>query len=164
MAQQSRLIFVIAIAVALAVTAPVVAQERVGQLSEASGKVTIEREADGSLDEARQQGPRVRNGSVFGGDIVATADDGAATLVFTDGSEIKLKPSTKLSVREIDFAELMAKGHVAKPTGRVIQIIAGDVWMHIVPNPELATEFETPSGVAAVKGTTLSISVEEPKE
>ena len=135
------------------------AQERVAQLSTVSGDVTIARVSDGSVDAAKQMGPRVRNGSVFAGDRVATAANSTATLVFSDGSQIELKPKTQLSVREVDLRALMASGKKAKPFGRTIKILAGDVLAKVIPNPEIATEFETPSGVAAVKGTTLAISV-----
>ena len=144
---------------AVLVAAPALAQDRVAQLSAADGTVTVTRATDQSMDEVRQMGPRVRNGSVFAGDVVATGADGMATMVFTDGSEVKLEPDTRLSVREIDFSALMAAGEVDKPVGRVIQVLAGDIWTHVAPNPQVATEFETPSGVAAVKGTTLTISV-----
>lgn len=152
----------VVIVAVLALVLPVAAQERVAQLSEVSGAVTITRSADGTVDEARQVGPRVHNGSVFGGDLVATAPGATATLVFTDGSEVKLKESTSLSVREVDFSKLMAAGQADKPLGRVIQVTAGDIWTRVVPNPEVATQFETPSGVAAVRGTVLTISVDRP--
>jgi hypothetical protein len=145
--------------VVVMIATPVAAQERVAQLSAASGAVTITRAQGGAVDEARQAGPRVLNGSVFGGDVVATAAAAAATLVFTDGSEVKLEQNTSLSVREVDFKQLMAAGQADKPIGRVIQVMAGSIWTHVVPNAAVATEFETPSGVAAVKGTTLTLSV-----
>jgi hypothetical protein len=143
--------------------APGFAAERVAQLSEVTGTVKITRADGDAVDEARQMGPRVRNGSVFPGDIVATESGAKATMVFTDGSEVKLDELTSLSVREVDFTKLMAAGEADKPIGRVIQVLAGDIWTHVMPNPEIATEFETPSGVAAVKGTTLTISVEREK-
>ena len=158
-APQLRQLVLLAAVVTL-LAAPAAAQDRVAQLSQAEGTVTITRATDQSVDEARQMGPRVRNGSVFTGDVVATGADGGATMVFTDGSEVKLKPDTRLTVREVDFSQLMAAGEADKPVGRVIQVIAGDIWTHVAPNPQVATEFETPSGVAAVKGTTLTISVD----
>ena len=145
--------------VALGLAAIAGAQDRVAQLSEVSGAVTVTRAAGGSVDEARQIGPRVQNGSVFTGDVVATGPGATATMVFSDSSVVKLKEKTTLSVRQVDFAKLMAAGQAEKPLGRVIQITTGDIWTHIVPNATVATEFETPSGVAAVKGTTLTISV-----
>lgn len=151
---------VVVMVAVLALALPAAAQERVAQLSEVSGAVTVTRATDGVVDEARQVGPRVHNGSVFGGDVVATGTGATATLVFTDGSEVKLKESTTLSVREVDFSKLMAEGAADKPLGRVIQVTAGDIWTRVVPNPDVATQFETPSGVAAVRGTVLTISVD----
>lgn len=150
----------VVIVAVVALALPAAAQERVAQLSEVSGAVTVARSAGGAVDEARQVGPRVHNGSVFGGDVVTTGPGATATLVFTDGSEVKLKESTSLSVREVDFSKLMAAGQADKPLGRVIQVTAGDIWTRVVPNPEVATQFETPSGVAAVRGTVLTISVD----
>jgi hypothetical protein len=150
----------VVIVAVLALAVPAAAQERVAQLSEVDGTVTITRAADGAIDEARQVGPRVHNGSVFGGDVVTTGAGATATLVFTDGSEVKLKESSSLSVREVDFSKLMAAGQADKPLGRVIQVTAGDIWTRVVPNPDVATQFETPSGVAAVRGTVLTISVD----
>ena len=154
------------LAVVLCLALPLAAEDRVAQLSEVAGNVTVTRADGGNVDQAKQVGPRVRSGSVFAGDVVATAADGTATMVFTDGTEVKLKESTSLSVRQVDFSTLMAAGDADKPIGRVIKVMAGDIWTHVVPNPQIATEFETPSGVAAVKGTTLTISVsqEEPLE
>ena len=144
---------------ALALAAPAVAQERVAQLSRVSGTVTITRAADGAVTEARQLGPRVQNGSVFPFDVVATAAGASALLLFGDGSEVELKAETSLTVREVDLSALVSAGKRDRPLGRTIRVLAGDVLANVVPNPEIATEFETPSGVAAVKGTELSISV-----
>jgi len=136
------------------------ADERVAQLSKVDGSVQITRAADGTIDQAQQIGPRVRNGSVFPGDVVSTDPGSTATLVFSDGSQIDLKQKTSLSVRETDLAKLVEAGKSQKPIGRTIKVLAGDIWTHVVPNPQVATEFETPSGVAAVKGTTFTISVD----
>jgi hypothetical protein len=150
---------VVVLVLTVVVAAPALAQERVAQLSAASGAVTITRAQGGAVDEARQVGPRVQNGSVFASDVVATGPGASASLVFTDGSEVRLKENTRLRAREVDFAAQAAAGKVDKPIGRIIQVMVGDIWTHVVPNPTVATEFETPSGVAAVKGTTLTISV-----
>lgn len=155
----SSLLVAAVLTLTLVAATPVLAQERVAQLSAVSGAVTVTRAQGGAVDEARQVGPRVQNGSVFANDVVATGAGATASLVFTDGSEVKLKESTRLRIREVDFAAQVAAGTIDKPIGRIIQVMAGDIWTHVVPNPTVATEFETPSGVAAVKGTTLTISV-----
>jgi hypothetical protein len=141
------------------VAMPAGAQERVAQLTKAAGSVTITRALDGTVDEARQIGPRVRNGSVFAGDVVGTDTGASATVVFSDGSEIRLEESTALTIQETDVSALVASGEREQAVGRRIKVLAGKVFADIVPGGTIATEFETPSGVAAVKGTTLSIEV-----
>jgi hypothetical protein len=79
-------------------------------------------------------------------------------MLFTDGTTIDLKELTRLTVREVERAPGAATQQ-GKRLGRVLKLLAGDVLAHVVPNPEVATEFETPSGVAAVKGTTFELSV-----
>ena len=146
------------------VAGPALAQERIAQLSAVNGAVTVTRAADGSVDRARQIGPRVRNGSVYAGDVVSTGASAEATLVFSDESRIDLSAGTSLSIQEVDQAALLASGKADKPVGRKIRVLAGDIWTHVSPNPSVSTEFETPSGVAAVKGTTLRIAVGEDTE
>jgi hypothetical protein len=145
----------------LALSRDASAQERVAQLSKVSGNVRVVRSTDGTVDEATQAGPRVRGGSVYPGDVVSTGPASLATMLFSDGSQIDLKEKTSLTVREIDLASLIRAGKSDKPVGRKIKILAGNVWTNVVPNPKVATEFETPSGVAAVKGTTFTLSVGE---
>ena len=132
------------------------AEDRVGQLSKFSGNVTIQR-TNGTTESAKQQGPRVVNGSVSAGDEVATGPSSAATLLFTDGTTIDLKENTRLTVREAEGTAEAKKQN--KKLGRVLKVFAGDILAHVVPNPEVATEFQTPTGVAAVKGTEFELSV-----
>ncbi len=154
----TRALWIAAAALAL-LALPAFGQDRVAQLSKVSGSVEITRAADGSKDQARQVGPRVRGGSVYAGDIVATLGGAAATVAFSDGSKVDMAENTSLTVREVDLSAMVLAGQRDKPLGRRIKILAGDVYSEIVENPGLLTEFETPSGVAAVKGTKLFISV-----
>lgn len=147
----------VALGASLCLTAA--AQERVAQLSKAAGEVSITRAADGSVESARQVGPRVRGGSIFPRDQVATGADASATMVFSDGTRVDLAASTRLTVEEIDLSALVAAGREEQSIGRTIKVLAGDIYSQIADNPAIATRFETPSGVAAVKGTRISISV-----
>ncbi len=149
----------LAVAVLAVLASPAIGQERVAQLSKAAGGVSITRAADGSVEQARQVGPRVRGGSVFAGDEVATGAGASASMVFSDGTKVDLAEGTTLTVQEVDFSALVAAGERDKPVGRVIKILAGEIYSEIADNPSIATEFETPSGVAAVKGTKISITV-----
>ena len=83
----------------------------------------------------------------------------AVTLVFSDGTRVDLKENTRLTIKQVDLSQLFAEGKSDKPIGRTIKLLAGDIFSEIAKNPEIATEFETPSGVAAVKGTRISLSV-----
>ncbi len=138
---------------------PAIAEERVAQLNKVAGTVEITRAASGQVDQARQMGPRVRGGSVFAGDVIATSAGAAATLVFSDGTLVNLEENTRLTVKTVDLSKLFAEGKTDKPIGRTIKLLAGDIYSEIAKNPEIATEFETPSGVAAVKGTIITLSV-----
>ncbi len=145
--------------IAILIAFPAAAEERVAQLSKVTGGVEITRAEDGRVDQALQMGPRVRGGSVFAGDVIATGAGAGATLVFGDGTRVDMKGNTRLTVKEVDLSQLFAQGKSDKPIGRTIKLLAGDIYSEIAKNPQIATEFETPSGVAAVKGTRITLSV-----
>jgi hypothetical protein len=145
----------------LLLNSPAHAQSRVAQLTTVSGKVEIQRADSNKIDVARQLGPRVRNGSVFANDIVSTGPDANAKIVFSDGSEVKLVENTSLSIRESKVPDAGPAGKQA--VGRTIKVMAGKVLADVIPGGTIITRFETPSGVAAVKGTSLTIEVGEPQ-
>ena len=157
---EPRLKLAVVLLCGLAAGGTALAQERVAQLSQVAGKVTIGRAGNGKVDEARALGPRILNGSVFAGDVVVTDPGATATVLFTDGTAVEVKEKTRLTIEEHDLSALMKAGKAAKPKGRTIRVLAGDILAKVAPNAEIATEFETPAGVAAVKGTELSISVD----
>ena len=133
------------------------AQDRVAQITTAKGSVDITRADDGTVDKARQVGPRVRNGSVYARDVVSTKTEANATIVFSDGSNIRLDEDTSLAIREHKIAAI--EGGLDKPMGRTVKVLAGKIWADVVPSGTIATQFETPTGVAAVKGTSLVLEV-----
>ena len=155
-----RLLVIGSLVVLLSVTAS--AQERVAQLTSVTGTVEIRRAGSDRIDLARQLGPRVRNGSVFAEDVISTGAASSATIVFSDGSELQLAEQTSLSIREGTLPTAAATGH--QTVGRTIKVLAGKVLADIVPGGTVATEFETPSGVAAVKGTKLTVEVGDPRQ
>ncbi len=164
MKTNEHLHLLLAATVAVLVALPAIATERavaerVAQLSTVAGEVQITRAESRRVDRAVQLGPRVRGGSVFAGDVIATGGEGTATLIFSDGTRVDLLPNTRLTIEEVDRSESFDKGEVSKPFGRTIKLLTGEIYSEIAKNPEIATEFETPSGVAAVKGTKISLSV-----
>ena len=142
-------------AIAGLIALPSAAAEHIAELSQVTGEVEITRAEDGRVD----RGPQVRDGSVFAGDVIATGAGAGATLVFSDGTRVDLRQGTRLTVEKVDLSELFAAGESDKPIGRTIKLLAGEISSEIAENPEIATEFETPSGVAAVKGTKIKLSV-----
>jgi len=153
--QQVQWVMILASLTAL----PALAQERVAQLTKVTAEVSITRAEDQRVEQAVQVGSRIRGGSVFGGDLVATGAGASATLVFSDDTRVDLAENTRLAVEEVDLSELVAAGRSDKPIGRRIKLLAGDIYSEIAENPAIATEFETPSGVAAGKGTRIALSV-----
>ncbi|MCP4250033.1 MAG: FecR domain-containing protein [bacterium] len=157
--QEHRRFWLTAAVIAVLIVLPAAGEERVGQLSKVAGGVEITRAEDGRVDQARQVGPRVRGGSVFGGDVIATGAGASATLVFGDGTYVDLDENTRLTVKEVDLSQLFAQGKSDKPIGRTIKLLAGDIFSEIVEKPQIATGYGAPSGVAAVQGSRSSVSV-----
>ncbi len=139
------------VAVAVAFTLPVAAQEPVDEIGEVAGEVSITRAAGGNVDRAQT------GSSVFAGDEVATGGAARATLAFDDGSRIDLAASTRLTVQIVDRSDQAIAG--VKPISRRIEVLAGSFDSQVADNPRVATEFVTPVGVATAKGARVSISV-----
>ena len=140
---------------------PAAAQDRVAQLSKVTGEVSVTRAADGSVEAARQVGPRVRGGSIFPGDEIAAGAEANATLVYTDGSRFNLAAESRVVVeKDVDLSAEFAAGKAETPIGRRIKLLAGEIYSEIAPNPQVVTKIETPSGVAAVRGTKFRVSVD----
>jgi hypothetical protein len=99
---------------------------------------------------------RVRNGSLANGDQISTIGaDSEATVQFADGSIVKFNPSTQAAINEAPSTGTKKEG--SRPVSRRIKVLVGKVWGDIKPNQTILTEFETPSGVAAVRGTQVEI-------
>lgn len=139
------------------------ARERVAQLSKVDGKVQVTRSETQKVDDVVLMGTRVRGGSLYTGDQITTGPEATATVVFSDGTIVDLEADTVVAVLQTDESKLMAAGKVDKPIGRTIQLVAGEIFSDIAHNEMVSTRFATPSGVAAVKGTRIRLSV-DPEE
>ena len=144
---------------------PAAAQERVAQLSKVTGEVHVTRAADGRVEAARQVGPRVRGGSIFPGDEISAGAGASATLVYADGSRFDLAANSRVVVeKDVDLSAELKAGKAKTPIGRRIKLLAGEIYSEIAPNPQVVTKIETPSGVAAVRGTRFRISVDRDED
>ncbi|HRZ86624.1 MAG TPA: FecR domain-containing protein [bacterium] len=96
--------------------------------------------------------PATANMTLNSGDEIQTKT-GTAEVEYADKSVLKIKNDTLTTLSVI-------KDEKSGQLTRKIKLIMGDMWAQITPGTPTKTEFETPSAVAAVKGTILSLSVD----
>jgi hypothetical protein len=137
--------FVIALGLAAAVQA---ADTPAGVVTSASGKITLY-----SAAKANKAGALRLGQQLYAGDRVQTGANGRLALVLTDGTQLKVNYNTDITLRDKD-----TKGRESARGIASIKVALGDLWAKVTKkNSRL--EFETPSAVAAVKGTTLELNV-----
>jgi hypothetical protein len=139
-------------------------QERLAVISKFEGEVRIKHE--GEWKTVTKVGNRIRNSSIYSNDTVLTMPGSTADLVFNDNSRLEIKEDTTLefSTKQITEEELAQEGFIRKVAGtqkeivRNINLKVGRIWANITPSKSVLTEFETPTGVASVRGTQCSIA------
>jgi hypothetical protein len=95
---------------------------------------------------AAQMGQRLDNG-----DLVTTSDNTRAAIRFTDdGSMIRLNPNSVLTVRTDGNREALTK---------TLELEFGELWARVTEQRG-TFQVQTPSGVAAVKGTEFIVRVD----
>ena len=91
------------------------------------------------------------------GDAIMADDGSRAEITFFEGSIIELEPGTVLNISELNIATdtgsttIMLKQEIGKTISRVTKLA----------DSASRYEVETPAGVAAVRGTTLEIYVDQ---
>ena len=91
------------------------------------------------------------------GDAIKTGDDSGAEITFFDGSTIELKPGTEIEIASLDISTdtgsttISLKQIIGSTVSRVTKLL----------DPASSYEVETPSGVAAVRGSVMLVSVIE---
>lgn len=92
-------------------------------------------------------------------DVIATGDDGMATVVFPDGSAIQLSPKTRFTVVLLDFARSGRRNRsFMVDYGSVVARVS-----HFFGAESRATVY-TPTAVAAARGTGFRIGHDFPKK
>lgn len=108
------------------------------------GEVSINRGANGSW-EAAKKGMRLHSGNV-----IRTGDNSLAAIVFTDDkSLIKVRENSELTIRGKREARSVRKS---------IFMRLGELWARVTGGSNF--QVETPSGVAAVKGTEFYVTMD----
>lgn len=136
-------------------------EERLAVVSTFNGEVRVQH--DGVWKTVTKVGNRIMNSSVYNGDTVLTMPGSNADMIFDDNTHLKVEEDTTLtiSIRQITEKERAKEGFVRNVSGtrqevvRNINVKIGKLWADITPSKSVLTEFESPTGVASVRGTTL---------
>ncbi|GAX62660.1 ABC-type sugar transport system, ATPase component [Candidatus Scalindua japonica] len=138
-------------------------QERIAVISKYKGQVSVKH--DGARKEVRKIGNRIRNSSVYDEDEVETKPVSTAEIVFNDNTHLEVKEDTtlKITTKQLSEAERGKKGLIRtvadtqRNVVRRVDLKMGKLWANITPSKSVLTEFETPTGVASVRGTIISL-------
>ncbi len=139
-------------------------EERLAVVSKFTGKVSVRHKL--MLKPVTAVGNRIKNSSVYNKDTVITKSASTADLLFDDNTSIKISEESSISigtktVTDRDRAERKFTRKIAiAQQGIVRNVIVnmGKLLANITPSRTVLTEFETPTGVASVRGTELDIS------
>jgi len=123
------------------------AQVTIARLSDFKGEVVLEREG--------RPIPLELNMPIVAKDRIKV-EEGIAEIEYDDGSILKITPDTDLILDQIKKKRKILGSWSRTYLSRLINIFKGKVTGIIKERRDLVTEFETPTLVAAVRGTTLS--------
>jgi tetratricopeptide (TPR) repeat protein len=112
------------------------------------GDATVRRSGAGAFVAA------ARKTTVGVGDIVRTGPTGRMTLLFGDGSQVKLNANTVLLIPATGPRGGMTTLRAVPPR---MELSAGEIWARVTKGRRV--NIETPSAVAAVRGTDLNLVV-----
>jgi hypothetical protein len=119
-----------------------------GVVTTLSGKVTLY-----MASKAGKTGDLRLGQQLYAGDRLLTGANGRLAMVLTDGTQLKLNYNTDMTLLDKD-----SKGKASERGIASIKVALGGLWAKVTKkNSRL--EFDTPSAVAAVKGTTLQLDV-----
>jgi hypothetical protein len=125
-----------------------------GVITAVMGKVTLYSHVHAGDKGAKESSTDLElNQPVFVGDRLKTGANGRASLVLTDGTQLKVNYNSEITLHAKD-----AKGHASARGVASIQILLGDLWARVTKKNS-TLEFETPAAVAAVKGTEPTFNV-----
>jgi len=139
-------------------------EDRLAVVSKFTGKVNIRHNL--MVKPVTSIGNRIRNSSVYKRDTVITKPASTASLVFSDNTSLEISEESSISidtktVTDRDRAERKFTKKVAiaqQDIVRNINVKVGKLLAEITPSKSVLTEFESPTGVATVRGTKLDFS------
>jgi len=130
-------------------TQSLVIVQRLAVANKVDGHVEVQRSGRGNFMTLAQDAP------VKTGDVVRSGSDGTAELKWLDGTRVKITPNTQLTLKKT-FHNAVKKADQTE-----FQLTAGKVFIRIMKALTPASKFtvETPTAVAAVRGTIFSVEV-----
>ena len=139
-------------------------EDRLAVVSKYTGKVNVRHNL--MVKPVTSIGNRIRNSAVYKRDTVITKTTSTANLLFNDNTTVEISEESSISidtktVTDRDRAErkFTKKASIAQQSMvRNINVKMGKLLASITPSKSVLTEFETPTGVASVRGTELNIS------
>ena len=123
--------------------------QRVAQANDVKGTVEVQRAGQGGF------AALASGGIVAVGDVVRTGKDGQAEFTWADKTRWRLAPGTQLTVAKASINSAK-KAEISQ-----FKLDSGKVFVRIVKSltPDSKFEIETPTAVAAVRGTVFSVEV-----
>jgi hypothetical protein len=127
--------------------------QRVAVTEELSGHVGVQRGGKGNFQ------PLSRNSFVKMSDVVRAEGDGMAEFKWSDGTRLRLTPNSQLTIKKVSYNSLK------KADSSQFKLTSGKVYVRIVKPLARDSHFEveTPTAVAAVRGTIFSVEVKDGK-
>ncbi len=136
-------------ALVLVAAAAARAEEPIGQIKTAAGKVAIERQGA-----SRAVAP---GDHVFQADVVSTGEDGSVGITFADNSMMSLGPKSSLSLDQFRFDTTTHEGAFDSSLRRgTLAVKSGQICQQ---TPE-AMHIKTPAALLGVRGTEFLVRAE----
>jgi len=139
-------------------------EDRLAVVSKYTGKVNVRHNL--MVKPVTSIGNRIRNSAVYKRDTVITKTTSTANLLFNDNTTVEISEESNISIdtktvtdRNRAERKFTKKASIAQQSiVRNINVKMGKLLANITPSKSVLTEFETPTGVATVRGTELDIS------
>lgn len=134
-------------------TQSLVVIQRLAQADKVSGRVEVQRGGAGAWKALAQ------NDMIKTGDVVRSAAASSAEFKWADGTRWKIMPGTEITVKK------STRNTVKRADRSELKLTAGKVFIRIVKalQPASSFEVETPTAVAAVRGTIFSVEFKNGK-
>jgi len=126
------------------------AEESIGTLKQFEGAVELSRKSHAlTVDMPMYDEDRISTG------------EGAAEVTFKDGSLLKIRPNSDMTIQMAKKKRKILGVWTKEYLARIISIRRGEAAADIKPHEDLATEFETISAITAVRGTALTVGIND---